>query len=85
MNCIKKAKDPVLQGQTKHIEESCHFIRDHIKKGKIILHHVRSKEQRANILTKPLSKVQIIEARSRLSLITREDFDKANGTLLKVT
>ena len=84
MSCIKMAKDLVLQGQTKHIEKSYHFIQDHIKKGRIILHHVRFREQPPDILTKPLSKIQFIEARSRLSLITQEDFDKTNGTLLKV-
>ena len=70
MSCIKMAKDPVLQERTKHIEKSCDFIRDHIKKGRIILHHVRSREHLADILTKPLSKIQFTEARSRLSLIT---------------
>ena len=76
MSYIKMAKDPVFQGKTKHIEKSCHFIQDHVKKDRIILYHIRSKEQPANILTKHLPKNQFNEARTRFNLIRRQVFEE---------
>ncbi len=43
-SCIKMAKNIVLHARTQHIKKARHFIHDQIKKGMIILEHVRSKD-----------------------------------------
>jgi len=73
------AKNPVLQGRTKHIEKACHLIRDHIKKGKISLEYVRSQQQVTDIFTKPLNKVQFQEMRCHLRLLTQGEFEMQNS------
>ena len=41
--------------RTKHIEIRHHFLGDHAQKGDITLEFVGTKDQLADILTKPLS------------------------------
>ncbi|WVZ80445.1 hypothetical protein U9M48_027918 [Paspalum notatum var. saurae] len=53
-SAISLAKDPVLHSKTKHIDVRFHFLRDHYEKGDIDLVHVVSKNQLADIFTKPL-------------------------------
>jgi len=76
-SCIKMAKNPIFQGRTKHIEKTCHLIRDHVKKGRISLKFVHSTQQIANILTKPL-----IEQGS-LSRDARQTSIDSNGRIQK--
>ena len=68
---IRMARNHVLQAKTKHIERQCHLVRDHIKKDRIQLEFVRSKDQHANILTKPLPKVRMIVQKDMLQLIKK--------------
>ncbi|WVZ70529.1 hypothetical protein U9M48_019189 [Paspalum notatum var. saurae] len=53
-SAISVAKNPVLHSRTKHIDVRFHFLRDHYVKGDIDLVHVASKNQLADIFTKPL-------------------------------
>ncbi|XP_078159560.1 secreted RxLR effector protein 161-like [Carex rostrata] len=54
-SAIMISKNMVLHYRTKHIEIRHHFIRDHIEKGKIELIHIDTKNQIADIFTKPLN------------------------------
>lgn len=54
-SAIDLAKNPVFHGRSKHIGIHYHFIRECVEKGEIVVQHVRSEEQRADILTKALS------------------------------
>jgi hypothetical protein len=47
------AQNPKINDRSKHIDISHHFIRDHIKEGRIMLQHVDSANQLADSLTKP--------------------------------
>ena len=53
-SAIKIAYNPVQHSRTKHIEIHNHFIRDHVAQGDIEIAHVPTKDQLADIFTKPL-------------------------------
>ncbi|WVZ97464.1 hypothetical protein U9M48_043001 [Paspalum notatum var. saurae] len=53
-SAISVAKNPVLHSRTKHIDVRFHFLRDHYEKGDLVLVHVASENQLADIFTKPL-------------------------------
>ena len=44
------------KARTKHIGVRHHFLRDHVEKGNVILTHVRTEDQVADIFTKGLSR-----------------------------
>jgi hypothetical protein len=56
-NCINMMKNHVLNACTKHIELTCHFICDQIKKGSLILEYLESKDQNVDVFTKTMNKV----------------------------
>jgi transposase InsO family protein len=47
-------KNPVLHQRSKHIDIKYHFIRERYQSGEIDVQHVSSKDQLADVLTKPL-------------------------------
>lgn len=51
---IKMTKNPAFHSRTKHIVIRYHFIRDLVAREEIFLKHCGTKEQVANVLTKPL-------------------------------
>lgn len=62
------AKNPVFHGRSKHIDVRYHFIRECVERGEIILKHVSSEEQRADVLTKALSTVKFEKMRKLLGV-----------------
>jgi hypothetical protein len=53
---IALAQNPMVKRRSRHIELQYHYIRWSIKEGRIVLFHVPSKMNIADILTKPLSR-----------------------------
>jgi hypothetical protein len=51
---IKIAYNPCDHSRTKNIDIRHHFLRDHSIKGDIVISHVGTNDQLANIFTKPL-------------------------------
>ena len=60
----------VQHSRTKHLEIRHHFLRDHAQKGDISLEFVRTEDQLADILTKPLNEEQFVNIRMQLGVIT---------------
>ena len=56
--------------RTKHIEIRHHFLRDHVQKCDITLEFVSTKDQLADIFTKPLSEEQFVDIRRQLGVIS---------------
>ncbi|CAL5022892.1 unnamed protein product [Urochloa decumbens] len=67
-SAIELMKNPVFHGRSKHIDTRFHFIRECIEKGLIIVKHVRTEDQRADILTKALPRVKFREMRELLGV-----------------
>jgi hypothetical protein len=66
---IKLANNPVRHSITKHIDIRHHFLRDHEAKGDIELFHVNTKNQLADIFTKPLDETRFCFLRSELNIL----------------
>lgn len=56
-SAIELSKNPVNHERSKHIDVRFHFIRDQVKEGSVELVHVASRDQVADIFTKPLPTV----------------------------
>ncbi|CAA0812904.1 cysteine-rich RLK (RECEPTOR-like protein kinase) 8 [Striga hermonthica] len=66
---IALAKNPILHDRSKHINTRFHFIRDCIDEGQIVLEFVESGRQLADILTKPLGRLQFMELRIKIGMV----------------
>ena len=67
-SAIDLAKNPVFHGRSKHIDVCYHFIRECVERGEVILKHVSSNEQRADIMTKALIKNKFEDMRKLLGV-----------------
>jgi hypothetical protein len=68
-SAIKLANNPVNHSRTKHIDIRHHFLRDHETKGDIVLSHVSTDKQLADIFTKPLDEQRFCTLRSELNIL----------------
>lgn len=65
---IKLSKNPILHGRTKHIDVKFHFLRELVKEGTVELIFCGTKEQIADIMTKPLKLESFVKMRSMLGV-----------------
>ena len=68
-SAINLTKNPILHSRTKHIEIRHHFIRDHVLKGDIEIEFVETRNQLADIFTKPLEKESFFRIRNELGIL----------------
>ena len=68
-SAIKIANNSVQHSRTKHIDIRHHFLRDHSTKGDIDIKHVRTKEQLADIFTKPLDERRFCQLQSEINIL----------------
>jgi hypothetical protein len=67
---VNMSKNPVMHSKTKHISIKYHMIREKVAKKEVRLEHVSTKEEIANIFTKPLPKKTFEYLRDFLGLRT---------------
>jgi hypothetical protein len=69
-SAISISKNPVMHSKTKHIPIKYHFLREHVVEKNIIVEYVGTKEQVADIFTKPLPWESFEYLRQRLGVIS---------------
>jgi hypothetical protein len=74
-SAIRMADNPVEHSRTKHIEIRYHFLRDHQQRGDIEITYVSTKEQLAEIFTKPLDEKTFSKLRNELNILDSRNFD----------
>ena len=70
---IKLSKNPVMHGRSKHIDVRYHFLRNLTKEGLIDLVHCGSRDQLADIMTKPLKAEDFQRLRNSLGVCDLAD------------
>jgi hypothetical protein len=74
-SAIRMADNPIEHSRTKHIVIRYHFLRDHQQRGDIKFAYVSSKEQLADIFTKPLDEKTFTKLRHELNILYSRNFD----------
>ncbi|WVZ73173.1 hypothetical protein U9M48_021517 [Paspalum notatum var. saurae] len=77
-SAIELAKNPVLHDRSKHIDIRFHFIRDGVTGGRIILGHVGTGQQLADILTKPLGQKRLVQLMVKIGVEEIKHEDQAS-------
>lgn len=67
-SAIDLAKNPVFHGRSKHIDIRYHFIRKCVERGEVVLKHVSSSDQRADIMTKAMAIIKFERMRNLLGV-----------------
>lgn len=68
MSAIDISKNPVQHSRTKHIDIRHHFIRNLVDCKKVVLEHVATEKQIADIFTKALDSVRFETLRKALGI-----------------
>ena len=68
-SAIALGKNPVFHERSKHIDVRFHFIRECVRDGKLDIEHIRTEEQIADTLTKPLARDRFCELREKLGIV----------------
>jgi hypothetical protein len=73
MSAINISKNPIQHSRTKHIDIRHHFIRELVEDKIVILEHVTTGEQLADIFTKALDLNQFEKLRGKLGICLFEN------------
>eukprot|EP00253_Pinus_taeda_P023696 PITA_23696 len=68
-SAISVSKNPIMHSKTKHIPIKYHFLREQVLEQKVKLEYVPSKEQVADIFTKPLPRETFKYLRQKLGVV----------------
>lgn len=67
-SAIDLAKNPVFHGRSKHIDIRFHFVRECVERGEIIVKHVKTEHQKADVLTKAMPAAKFEQMRKLLGV-----------------
>jgi hypothetical protein len=68
-SALALAKNPVFHERSKHIRVRYHFIRGCLEEGSIKVSYINTKDQLADLLTKPLGRIKFLELCSRTGMV----------------
>jgi hypothetical protein len=68
-SALAQAKNPVFHERSKHIRVRHHFIRGCLEEGSIKAGYINTKDQLADLLTKPLGRIRFLELCSKIGMV----------------
>jgi hypothetical protein len=68
-SALALAKNPLFHEWSKHIRVRYHFIRGCLEEGSIKACYINTKDQLADLLTKPLGRIRFLELCSKIGMI----------------
>jgi hypothetical protein len=68
-SALALAKNPVFHEWSKHIRVRYHFIRGCLEEGSIKAGYINTKDQLADLLTKPLGRIRFLELCSKTGMV----------------
>jgi hypothetical protein len=68
-SALALAKNPIFHERSKHIRVRHHFIWDCLEEGSINASYINTKDQLADLLTKPLRRIRFLELCSKTGMI----------------
>jgi hypothetical protein len=74
-SAICMTDNPVEHSRTKHIAIWYHFLKDHQQRGDIEIAYINTKDQLADIFTKPLDEKTFTKLRNELNILDSRNFD----------
>ncbi|SPC64632.1 uncharacterized protein UHOD_11970 [Ustilago sp. UG-2017b] len=66
--CIQVARDPAMHSKLKHIDTKYHLLCDHVQEGDIAMEYIKTDNNVADFLTKPVSQHLLTHTRQHLGM-----------------
>lgn len=63
--------NPIFRARTKHVEVDFHFVREQVAQGQLKIQFISTKDQIADVFTKPLPSQRFMFLRSKLQVVNR--------------
>ena len=73
-NAINMSKNPIMHSNTKHIPIKYHYLREQVSQKAVKLEYIDTKEQIADIFTKPLPKESFEHLRQKMGVILLQKY-----------